>query len=42
MLDGISCALISGQDMMMANIGDREAKIIQLMGADAMAIYKMI
>jgi hypothetical protein len=41
-LDGISCALITGQEMMMVNIGDREAKIIQLMGADAMAIYKMI
>lgn len=41
MLSGISCAFIPGQAMMVANIGQREAKLIQLLGEDAMAIYKL-
>lgn len=41
MMGGISCAIIPGQGMLVANITEREAKIIRLMGADAMAIYKL-
>jgi len=41
MLSGISCAIIPGQGMMVANISEREANIIRLMGDEAMAIYKL-
>jgi hypothetical protein len=42
MLDGFSYELTAGQDMMVTNIGEREAKIIQLLGAGAMEMYKMV
>ena len=41
MLSGISCVFIPGQEMMVANISEREARIIRLMGDEAMAIYKL-
>ncbi len=41
MLSGISSASIAGQEMVIANIGEREAKVIRLLGEETMAIYKI-